>query len=69
MMPYCHGSPVMTATPFLDVLEELITTVVDPAAAEIDPMGTSPRAAFTALPDVTAPDVIGRALCGPPLFG
>ena len=54
----------MTATPFLDVLEELITTVVDPAATEIDPMGTSPRAAVTALQDVAE-----RAVCSPPVSG
>ena len=31
----------MTAPPFLDVLEELITTVVDPAAANVDATGTA----------------------------
>jgi isovaleryl-CoA dehydrogenase len=39
----------MTRSPFLDVLEELITTVVDPAAADVDQTGTFPRAAITAL--------------------
>ena len=39
----------MTATPFLDVLEEIITTVVEPAAADVDATGTFPRAAVTAL--------------------
>lgn len=38
----------MTETPILDVLEELITSVVDPAAADIDTSGTFPRSALTA---------------------
>ena len=56
----------MTAPPFLDVLEELITTVVDPAAANVDATGT---AAIVA-PTTDGPQhVIGRALRGLPLFG
>lgn len=39
----------MTAPAVLDVLEELITTVVEPAAAEVDATGTFPRLAVTAL--------------------
>ena len=39
----------MAATPFLDVLEEIVTTVVEPAAADVDATGTFPRAAVTAL--------------------
>lgn len=39
----------MTDTPFLDVLEEIITTIVDPAAADVDSTGSFPRAAVTAL--------------------
>ena len=39
----------MTAPAFLDVLEELISTVVEPAAADVDATGTFPRAAVTAL--------------------
>lgn len=39
----------MTAPTFLDVLEELIDTVIEPAAAETDRTGTFPRAAVTAL--------------------
>ena len=54
----------MTAPPFLDVLEELITIVVDPAAAEVDASGTSPRAEVTARQDIT-----GRAACGRPVPG
>ncbi len=39
----------MTATPFLDVLEDLIAGVVEPSAADVDANGTFPRAAVTAL--------------------
>lgn len=39
----------MTAPNFLDVLEELIKTVVEPAAADVDATGTFPRAAVSAL--------------------
>jgi isovaleryl-CoA dehydrogenase len=39
----------MTATPFLDVLEDLINTVVEPAARQVDATGSFPRAAVTAL--------------------
>jgi alkylation response protein AidB-like acyl-CoA dehydrogenase len=39
----------MTAPPFLEVLEEIITNTVDPAAASVDEHGTFPRAAVTAL--------------------
>jgi isovaleryl-CoA dehydrogenase len=39
----------MTAPSFLDVLEELITSVVEPAATDVDVHGTFPRAAVTAL--------------------
>ena len=39
----------MTDGSFLDVLEELIRTVVDPAAADVDTNGTFPRPAVTAL--------------------
>ena len=39
----------MTAPAFLDVLEELKKTVVDPAAADDDATGSFPRAAVTAL--------------------
>jgi len=39
----------MTAPSFLEVLEEIIPTVVDPAAADVDATGTFPRAAVTAL--------------------
>lgn len=39
----------MTDTPFLDVLEELISTVVEPAAADVDASGTFPRAAIGAM--------------------
>jgi hypothetical protein len=54
----------MTAPSVLDVLEELITIVVDPAAAEVDEAGTSPRATVIALPDR-----IGRVWCGLPRSG
>jgi alkylation response protein AidB-like acyl-CoA dehydrogenase len=56
----------VTAPAVLDVLEELITTVVDPAAPEVDASGTFPRAAVTALGQrgigglLSAPDVGGR---------
>lgn len=39
----------MTARPFLDVLEEIVTTVVEPGAADVDASGEFPRAAVTAL--------------------
>ena len=39
----------MTETSFLDVLEEIITTVVEPAAADGRRHGQFPRAAVTAL--------------------
>jgi isovaleryl-CoA dehydrogenase len=39
----------MTTPGFLEVLEEIITTVVEPAAADVDRNGTFPRAAVTAL--------------------
>jgi hypothetical protein len=39
----------MTASPILDVLEELIPTVVEPAAADVDAHGVFPRAAVVAL--------------------
>jgi alkylation response protein AidB-like acyl-CoA dehydrogenase len=39
----------VTTPNFLDVLEELITTVIEPAAADIDTNGTFPREAVTAL--------------------
>lgn len=38
----------MTDRPVLDVLEDLITTVVEPRAAEVDSTGSFPRAAMTA---------------------
>src|SRR5262245_27684688 len=41
----------MTAPTFLDVLEEIITTVVEPAAPAVDAEGTFPRAGITALAD------------------
>ncbi len=41
----------MTTPSFLDVLEEIITTVVDPAAADVDATGTFPRAAVVAMGD------------------
>ena len=56
----------MTAPPVLDVLEELITTTVDPAAAEVDATGAFPRAAVTALGSqgllglLSAPEVGGQ---------
>ncbi len=39
----------MTAPNFLDVLEEIISNVVDPAAADVDSTSSFPRAALTAL--------------------
>ena len=39
----------MTASSVLDVLEEIISSVVDPAAAEVDAAAEFPRAAVTAL--------------------
>lgn len=38
----------MTDRPVLDVLEDIITAVVEPRAAEVDATGTFPRAAITA---------------------
>lgn len=58
----------MTAPNVLDVLEELIHTTVDPAAADVDATGTFPRAAIRALGDAgllgltSAPDVGGLGL-------
>ncbi len=58
----------MTAPAFLDVLEELITTVVEPAAADVDANGTFPRAGITALGQhgllglLSAPEVGGMGL-------
>jgi isovaleryl-CoA dehydrogenase len=58
----------MTAPPFLDVLEEIITTVVEPAAADVDAHGTFPRTAVTALGErgmlglMSSPDVGGLGL-------
>jgi alkylation response protein AidB-like acyl-CoA dehydrogenase len=55
----------VTAAPVLDVLEELISSVVEPAAAEVDATGTFPRAAVAALGDcgllglLSAPEVGG----------
>jgi hypothetical protein len=39
----------VTAPSVLDVLEELITTAVEPAAAHVDASGTFPRSSVTAL--------------------
>jgi len=39
----------MTTPTFLDVLEEIITTVVEPGAADLDAHGTFPRPAVSAL--------------------
>lgn len=39
----------MTAPSFLDVLEEIIATVVEPGAADVDAQGTFPRGAVRAL--------------------
>ena len=39
----------MTAPAFLDVLEEIIETVVEPSATEVDRTGSFPRPAVTAL--------------------
>lgn len=39
----------MTAESFLDVLEEIVRNVVEPAAADVDRTGSFPRAAVTAL--------------------
>jgi len=41
----------VTSPSFLDVLEEIVTTVVDPAAADVDFTGAFPRAAVVALGD------------------
>ncbi len=70
----------MTAPDFLDVLEEIISNVVDPGAAKVDSTSSFPRTALTALGEarasaVMAPTIdalqefIGRALCGMALFG
>ena len=56
----------MTTTSVLDVLEELIPTVVEPAAPDVDAHGTFPRAAVDALGRagllglLSAPEVGGR---------
>jgi isovaleryl-CoA dehydrogenase len=56
----------VTATDTLDVLEGLITEVVEPAALDVDREGTFPRASMQALFDaglgglISAPDVGGR---------
>ena len=58
----------MTAGSFLDVLEEIITTVVEPAAADVDANGTFPRAAVSALGEegllglISSTDVGGMGL-------
>ncbi len=39
----------MTDQPFLEVLEEIVANIVEPAAADVDSNGTFPRAAVTAL--------------------
>lgn len=55
----------MTDRPVLDVLEDIITTVVEPRAAEVDSTGSFPRAALTAFGEqgllglLTSPDVGG----------
>src|SRR5262245_15584564 len=55
----------MTTTAFLDVLEELRTTVVEPAAADVDATGSFPRAAVSALGEsgllglLSAPEIGG----------
>jgi isovaleryl-CoA dehydrogenase len=55
----------MTAPVFLDVLEEIIRSVVEPAAADVDATGTFPRAAVTVLGErgllglLSSPDVGG----------
>jgi alkylation response protein AidB-like acyl-CoA dehydrogenase len=50
-MTSCGGGSVVTGRPVLDVLEELITTVVEPSATDVDANGTFPRAAVRALGD------------------
>ena len=69
----------MTAPNFLDVLEEIISNVVDPGAAKVDSTSSFPRTALTTLGEagsaVIAPTIdalqefIGRALCSMALFG
>ncbi len=65
----------MTATGVLDVLEELITKVVAPAADELDagalprPAGLEVGAAAPMAPTDALQDFIGRAVCGLPRFG
>lgn len=55
----------MTDRPVLDVLEDIITTVVEPRAAEVDSTGSFPRAAMTAFGEqgllglLSSPDVGG----------
>jgi alkylation response protein AidB-like acyl-CoA dehydrogenase len=44
-----NWSPDVTAPPVLDVLEEIIASVVEPAAADVDTTGSFPRAALSAL--------------------
>jgi alkylation response protein AidB-like acyl-CoA dehydrogenase len=51
----------MTAPPFLEVLEELIETVVEPAATDVDANGTFPRAAVRALGEA---DLLGLLSSG-----
>src|SRR5436305_12774045 len=46
----------VSAPAFLDVLEELIKTVVEPSAADVDANGTFPRAAVSALAEA---DLLG----------
>lgn len=60
----------MTDTSFLDVLEEIVTRLVEPAAADVDRTGDFPRAAITALGErgllglISSPEVggMGRGL-------
>src|SRR6187551_1975482 len=58
----------MTASSFLDVLEEIRTTIVEPGAADVDAHGRFPRAAITAMGEqgllglLSSPDVGGMGL-------
>ena len=60
----------MTTTPSLEVLENLIETVIEPAAAEVDRNGTFPRASIDALLAagfgglISSPDVGGAGAGG-----
>lgn len=54
----------MTEPSFLDVLEEIITTVVEPAATDVDTAGTFPRAAVTALGEAGLLGLISSAEVG-----